>query len=285
MEWLTRFGSIYLPQYDVNFNAGTAPAQLAVTQLYGGGIFDTHGLGRSPQRYPKLITYPCTVVGSSTLEARTAIRQLRAAIGTRQKLWRSSVVDEEAQWCRARLVDVDATMKSKMPRWHVPVTLTFAQLAGWNGVHHSGGVVFGQDGAFFGDGLFFGEDDIYALDGTEEVDQNITLSNGGNLPVTGVKIYVVAGSAAITALTIKVTGVSYLRYTGTVAVGKTLYLDCDIKKITNDGANAYANLALTAEHYIADWLVLQPGDNTVVVNRTGGGTGSTVEFQFYDGWA
>jgi hypothetical protein len=35
---------------------------------------------------------------------------------------------------------------------------------------------------------------------------------------------------------------------------------------------------------VADWLVLQPGNNNVVVETAGGGTTSTIEFVFSDGW-
>jgi hypothetical protein len=55
--------------------------------------------------------------------------------------------------------------------------------------------------------------------------------------------------------------------------------------ILNDDADAYADFALTANHHILEWLRLEPGTNTVVVTLTGGGTASTIRFEYADAWA
>ena len=285
MYWLTSFGTLDLPQYDVNFNAGTAPAELGAVQLIGGGVYDSYGTTRAPQKYPKLITYPCTIVGTSADDARYKLMLLKSAIGTREKLWRTLIPGGSQHWCWARLADVDDTMKSKRAASHIPTTLTFAQMGQWNGVHHSGGIVFGQEGAFFNDGLYFNEEDIYDLDGTEGVDQNITVNNGGKLQARNVIINVIAGSAPLTMVKIGIAGVSEIQFNGSLAVGKRLYIHCGLKQVTNDGNDAYLSLTRTGNHKVADWIILESGDNTVVVNRGGGGTGSTVEFVFYDAWA
>ena len=281
---LIRFGPIFLPQYDVNFNAGPAPAPLATVLLLGGGVYDAHGSSRSPQQYPLLVSYPCTIIAATDTLVRTELATLKAAIGTRQHLVRQNIPNGAEHWCWARLTDVDDTMRSRRFNASVPVVLTFALLGRWNGEYHSGGLVFGAEGLYFDDGLYFDGSDIYALDGTEGVDQTITVNNGGNIatiPVVNVR----AGTASITVLTVGIAGVSEFAFTGTVAIGKTLSILCGPKTVLNDGVGAYSNLALTANHKQADWLVLQPGDNSIIVNRTGGGTGSTVEFVFYNGWA
>lgn len=285
MYWLTSFGTLDLPQYDVNFNAGTAPAELGAVQLIGGGVYDAYGTTRAPQKYPKLITYPCTMVASTPDLVRYNLMLLKSAIGTREKLWRTLIPGGTKHWCWARLVDVDDTMKSKMPKWHVPLTLTFAQMGQWNGDYHNGGLVFGAEGLFFDDGLNFDGEDLYAMDGTEGVDQNITVNNGGKIQSRNVTINVIAGSAPLTMVRIGITGVSEIQFNGSLGIGKRLYIHCGLKQVTNDGANAYLSLTRTGNHKVADWLILEPGDNTVVVNRGGGGTGSTIEFVFYDAWA
>lgn len=285
MYKIVRFGNILLSQYDTSFNAGPVPAPLSVVQLLGGGMYDAHGTGRSPQEYPQLLSYPCTIIGATDAAVRTELATLKAAIGTRAKLWRDDNADAAPHWCRARLTDVDDVMKPRRFTATVQVVLTFALLGPWNGSYHSGGLVFGADGLYFDDGWNFDGSDIYALDGTEEVDQIITVNNAGNLATLPDYILVVAGSAPITVLSVSITGYSKFTFTGTVAAGKTLSFNPRSKAVLNDGVGAYSNFALHADHKIADWLVLQPGDNYVGVNRTGGGTGSTVEFQFYDGWA
>lgn len=284
MYWLTAFGTQDLPQHDVSFNAGTAPAQMATVETLNAGMYDTYGRGRSPQRFPLTLTYTCVVAGSSTTTAAATIAGLKGQIGQRNKLVRQMLSDSSYQWCWARLVDVDDAMSARMTRWRVPVTLTFALLGKWNGVQHWGTQLFDQGELYWDDGLYFDGEDVYTMDQADEADQTIVVNNGGNIPVANAVITVTAVGTPITLLKIMIAGASEIQFSGSLAVGKQLIIDCKKKQITNDGANAYSSFSLTANHVIAEWLVLEPGDNSVVVNRTGGAN-STIEFAFYDGWA
>lgn len=283
MYWLTRFGTQNLSQYNVQFNAGPAPAEAAAVALVGGGTFDPYGTGVAPQRYPFSIRYQCAYVGDANT-VRFNINLLKAAIGTRQKLWRTMIPGGLQLWCWARLTDIDDSMRSKIPQWVVPVTLNFAVMGRWNGLLH-------RDGWYFDSGLYF--DDSLAFDSDDgplpitASPQTFIVDNDGKLAVRDSIIYVTAGSAAITNLKIGVTGVSEIEYTGTIAAGTVLAIYCASKKVLNNGANAWNDLSMTGNHKIADWLVLQSGNNSVVVTATFGAgfTPPTIEFSFYDGWA
>ena len=49
------------------------------------------------------------------------------------------------------------------------------------------------------------------------------------------------------------------------------------------GADAYANFAFLSGHRSDEWVVLQPGDNTVNVIITAD-TNASIGFAFYDAW-
>jgi len=111
------------------------------------------------------------------------------------------------------------------------------------------------------------------------VGANVTA--GGNVPVTDAIITVVAGGA-ITSLAIKAlhAGID-LRYTGALAAGQTLAIDCGAQTVTVDGANAYAYFALGSGHTAQGWLPMAEGLTPVVVESNGAGT---VALSWYDQW-
>lgn len=280
MYQLTRFGSTLLPLTDMTLNTGTAPADVAAVGLVGGGTFDAYGSGVAPQKFPYDLRYVCTVVNPDADTARVTLRDLKSLIGTRAKLWRTLIPGSSTHWAWARLSDVDSTMRGDMPQWVVPLTLGFTVMGRWHGVRH-------QKAWFFDDGNYF--DDGLAFDSNEETvlttsPQSVIVDNDGRMPVRDTIINVTAHVAPITRLEISLGSCNWY-YDGTIAIDKTLVIDCGAKSVRNDGAASWADLHLTGNHVVADWLVLQPGDNAVVVTKTGGGTTSTIEFVFYDGWA
>lgn len=285
MNWLTHFGTTALPQYDVQFPNGPAPVVTASVALVGGGTFDGYGTGIARQRYPVNLRYQCSVVGPAQATALANMNALKALLGVRAKLWRTEAgaLVPGRQWAWARLTDIDDSMRARMPWWIVPVTLNFSLLGRWNGLRHQRPWYF-DAGEYFDTGLAFDSDELTTLTTAASAPQTIVVDNDGNLAVRDAIITLVAKTAPITAVTIGVTSVTEFTWAGSVAVGNALVIDVAAKRITNNGVDAYAGFNTTAGHLVADWLVLEPGNNSVIVETDGGGTDSTIEFEFYDGW-
>jgi hypothetical protein len=284
MYWLTHFGTTALPQYDAAFSIGPAPADVATVGLIGGGVFDAYGTGVARQRFPLQMRYACSVVNPSESAARAEINALKALIGTRAKLWRTEAgaAIPGRQWCWARLFDVNDSMLAKMTMWSVPVAMSFTILGPWKGLQHRAPWTF-DAGFYFDEGLAFDSDELTVLTSNP---QTVVVDNNGNMPVRDPVIWVTTRDVVpITSLTIAIAGETEFVYTGSLAENKRLVIDCENKSVTNDGVGDWQHLNLTGNHYIADWLVLQPGNNNVVVTRTGGSSLSTIEFRYSDGWA
>jgi len=107
------------------------------------------------------------------------------------------------------------------------------------------------------------------------------LTAGGNVPVTDAIITVTA-AGAITSLAIKAlhAGID-LRYTGTLAAGQVLTIDCGAQTVTLNGVNAYAYFALGSGHTVQGWLPMVEGLTPAIVESNGAGT---VVISLYDQW-
>ena len=114
----------------------------------------------------------------------------------------------------------------------------------------------------------------------------LTLANNGNVMTRHVSCKVLAGSAAITALTIAV-GNCDMDFSGTIASTKTLQIiqRQNYAAITNDGSNAYDDWNYGGSHTSGWWLELAAGTNTMTVTYTGGSTDSYITLEYADGWA
>ncbi len=228
-------------------------------QVAGGGAYDAWGDEQAPAVAGSIeVRGIWQAVSESAME--TKIAALKALRGTRSRLWRSNGVS--TQWRYARLMAVEDPGGRGTPTTD-EISLEF-QL---------------QDGPWYGTA----HDDTTPLDSSPKT---ITLTNGGNVRVTNPILTIKAGSAPITALTVEVSGVSKWTYSGTIAEGKSVVIDCGSRSVENDGTGDYEHFALDATgHLVADWLQLQPGSNSIKVTLTGGATDSTFRVQFSDGWA
>lgn len=281
MNELIRFGAVTLPEYDFQTDVGTGPSTVAMTALVGGGAFDGQGGDDAPLRLPYTVRYNGTVTDPSAETVRSRIDELRALRGKRLKLWRRCIDDGRTQWALARLLEMKVTSDVRSSHWRVPVELTFSILSRWNGSQHDGGWKL-DTGKKLDDGLTLDGNELTVLTSSP---QTITVDNDGNVAVRDAVVMITAGSTAITYLKVGISGVCEWEYAGSISAGQALVVDCGAKSVLNNGANAYSGFELTANHTVADWLVLEPGNNSVVVTRTGGGSTSTVEFVFSDGWA
>jgi hypothetical protein len=104
------------------------------------------------------------------------------------------------------------------------------------------------------------------------------------LRVRDTVITIRAVGTPITELGVSLAGKFDWHWTGSLAVGKDLIIDCGTKRITNDGADAYAGFALQAGHADNDWLPLDVGVSTISVHLTGGAS-STFKLDYADGWS
>jgi len=216
-------------------------------------------------------------------DLQAAFNRLKALRGKRDQLYRRQR-DGTFEWAWARLVQVSSTQLPKHVL-HLPVDLTFQVLPPlqWFGEHHGTGWFFNQpDPIYFDSGRFFNEgDDTVILDVTPKT---VVVTNGGNAVVRNAVITVTAGGTPITALNISKSGETDLSYSGTIPSGQSVVLDCGALSVKNNGFADYAHLAVGANHKIDGWLRLDPGINSIVVTRTGGGGLSSITVQFYEAW-
>jgi hypothetical protein len=276
---LYQFGDLVLPAYNADNDVSTGQVAPVFLELPGGGVFDVLGTDPAKRRITPLNKL-CTLDADDTTALRTAYNALRAKIGRRDRLWRRW--DEGYyDWCWARLTNIAARRTTKN-YLHLEVDLQFVMISPhWYGQHH-GGTWTLDDGILFDTGYPLDTTDWLPL--TAGAATSLTITNSGNRTVTNAVVTVAAGSANITATKIGIAGISEMSYTGTINAGTGLVVDCGALSVTNNGNEAYVYFALTANHKRDDWLRLEPGDNTVVVTITGGGTGAQALIEFFDGW-
>jgi hypothetical protein len=263
MYRLSKFGSNTLPGYDYDWTAGTAETVQAIVAGVGGAAFDAYGFGDAPSVLPFTVNYKCAVVSATAAIMRTTFDLWRSLRGQQLKLYRTAEDDATEQWAWARLMQVQASNSPSNQKmlWQ-PLELVFQVMSTWNGADHS------EDFA-----LTAGDTTACAMD------------NDGNVPVADCVLTVTAGDAAITALTVTIGAMCSFTYDGTIAISKSLVIDCGAFSILNDGADAYVDFELGAGHTVLEWLRLEPGETTVAVAITGGGTGAEAVFVYYDAWA
>ena len=162
-----------------------------------------------------------------------------------------------------------------------PIELSFeVGQPGWNGNGYGAPWLL-DAGEILDDGLYFDTDETTMLDDTGTA--SIVLTNAGNRAQANVVITLSAVDTTITDPRFTFAPID-IKYTGTIAAGTSLVLDCGVKSILKNGADAYSGMTFP-NHAAADWFVLQPGANTVVLTYTGNASNlGTVTFSYNDGW-
>jgi hypothetical protein len=263
MYRLIEFGSTALPGYDYEWTAGTPETVAALVRTVGGPAFDAYGASDAPASMPYTLRYQGVAYGATMTALRTQLDGWRALRGKRLQLYRQAEDDDSEQWAWARLMQVQAdNTVSNQAMVIQPVTLVFQVSSGWNGAAHS-------------------EDFALTADDTTAC----AMDNDGNVAVVDCILTVTAGDAAITALTVTIGTLCSFTYDGTIAIGESLVVDSGAFSVLNDGDDAYADFELGAGHSVLEWLQLEPGETTVAVAITGGGTGAEAVFVYYDAWA
>lgn len=283
MYILTIFGSVTLPVGSPRHTAGTMASQTQLVKLVGGRVYDASGGERLPVAYPFQLKYDCKVTGTSSATLRSTLDELRALRGTTARLYRRRLDNPLVrQWATAQLVSIDYDTEARHSHGlFQPITMNFLVMSQWRGILH-GAPWYLDEGHYLDTGLFLDLADRYAL---TSASMALTISNDGNAPVDDVILTLEAGATPVTGLTVQV-GSCHLVWTGTVAANKSLVIDCSptVRSVYNDGVAAWNGLSLGGSHASNAWCRLEKGDNTVTVERTGGGTDSYITFDFSDGW-
>jgi len=291
---LDRFGTTTLPNYNPKTPVGTGGVKDALVDVPGDGAYDawsTHPAPGKPYHLRKKCTLyeePVDGTHAALVAARTALQTaldaLKALEGTRDKLFAVLLSDGSERWAWARCVKVDGTREPGAYLTQVVEIDFLVNPPFWHGVDH-GGWTF-DSGEDFDDGLYFDAADFaFTLDGSPK---SVTVTNGGNKIVDDMIITVTAGSAAITALDIKkyygATIYGHVSYSGTIAIGKSLVIDCGAVSVVNDGTGDANHFTIESDHRNDRWIRLNVGDNTIVITYTCAAADSTIEFSFKDQW-
>ena len=268
--YLQRFGPAYatattLPVLDADQAIGPDVIPSVNIALPGGGTFNVRG---TDQALPSGHTVTARGFYQAASEAalQVLVDAMQAWTGKRSKLW-LYCADTTVRWRYARLLSAPLQhLADGHGRFKQSMDLTFE----------------------LGDMLWYGQtinEDTITLNASPK---SAEINNAGNQVVRDVIITVTAKTSAITQLDIanaEVGHVSNIRFSGTIAIDKSLVIDCGAMTVENDGADAWNDLNRQTTHVINEWLRLMPTNNTITVTRTGGDNTSTCKLEFYDGYA
>jgi hypothetical protein len=228
-----------------------------------GGVYDPRGADWAPRRQSRLQA-SVLIVQATSAAVRTVLDAWQAKVGKRGTLTRADDAGNQ-QTITARLVSAQASRRAENLRF-LPLALTFETCCPvWSGAVKGPTVVLATTGATV-----------------------LSSPNDGNARVTNPVLSIHAVTSAITVVEVAqaVTGGQISWYwTGTLAAGNTLAIDCGAMSVNNSGVNGYSGFGLYPTHTVDEWLRLEPGANTPTVKRTGGGATSWAGLVYNDGWA
>lgn len=248
---LTEFDGLSLPAYKElgqSDDLGTGVALTSYSRTPGGQYYDNYGSSVSPLGQDPIIK-ESRLIETSTANLLTALDALRAKKGKRGVL-KATHHNGTVRWIYARLIDIDH------PALRGNIRTADVRLE------------FMPEGGFW----FANSQSSYTatLTATGGGNQDVVVANAGNVNVTDLTITVTAGTSTITNLVITNTTIGdSLTYAATIATTKALVVDVGAMSILNDGANGYAQLTPSNK---ANWLYLQPGNNTIRFTVTGNAT-------------
>ncbi len=279
---LERFSTVELPLYNPRFQGGSAPSQAATVTLADGSVYDSSGAERARVALPYTLNYEGVALEDDAATLQTTLAALFGLRGKRAKLYRTLLDDADSiQWAWARLTRVPMPSGPSGQLTHIPLSFQFDILSTWRGHYHTEWTL--NNGYFLNDGLYLNDGEfVETMSGASPY--VITVTNGGNGICYEPLITITVGAAPITALTIATAGGTDIDWTGNIAIGDSLVIDCGAKSIKDDGVNAYVGFSYGGSHTANGWLELPPGDTAITISRTGGSTDSTVQVDFQDIW-
>lgn len=277
MYRLIRFGTVSLEYYNPMDDIGSGETPSSYSSLPEGGAIDNFG---GLQKHPGVVerVKTITIYDDSEVIATNLYLQLLALRGKRDRLYRRTLAGD-IHWMYARLKEV----KARRDRFAQKLDLRFeTQEALWRG--DFGGIWYFDAGEYFNSGLAFDSAQSFALDASPKSITVTTSDDTGRAPIRALQMQVTAGSSAITSITIARAGGESLTFSGTIVAGDVLLIDTGTMRVTNDGVDAYDDLTLSPTADLTAWFSLAAGANALTVTYTGGGTGSTIDFTYYEAW-
>lgn len=275
----------YLNQVD-QVGSGLSPS--SYMPLPDGGAIDGYA---SRQMRPGVVdrTKQMRLYSSDQAALEAIYLTLLSLKGKRDKLYRRTS-QGDIHWQYARLVEINGEYTYELTPYRrlQDIALHFVtQDAAWRGAYHTGNELTFDSGLYFDTGLVFDSALGHSLSASPD-SYTVTVgaaSDPGRAIVRALKITIDAGNSIMSNVTIARTGGESLTYTGNIPSGGSLAIDCGLMAVTCTGvSNAYNNLTISATADMAAWFTLQPGDNTITVTYTGGGTGKKISFEFYEAW-
>jgi len=253
-------GATVLSNYEASHPIGTDRAASPLVRVPGGARYDAMGTDRAPGE-PGNLELRGRLISTSVAQLQIDLDAIKALLGKRSKLWSSDGGTQRWRW--ARLLEVVGEIRPGIMTWH-ELRLVFDCLeVGW----------YGQP--------------AIVPETLDTSPKTVVCANGGNRGITNpvITVSVPGGGTAITSITIAIAAASEFTYTGTIAAGTSLVIDCGARSVKNNGVSDYAHFALHAtNHVINPWLQFNPGNNSVIVTIVGGGVNSTISFAYDDGW-
>ncbi len=286
MYRLIRFGTIELEYANQVDKVGLGPTPVSYFSLPEGGALDGFG---SMQKFQGTTerTKSVRLVADNEQDLSDIYFRLLSMVGKRDKLYRRLVSGLE-HYVYARLVEVTASRTYELTRYRMiqDVDLRFVcQETFWKGAYH--GVWNLDSGIRLDAGYTLDSPSSFTLEDSPE-EMNISVGSTddpGRAPVRSVKIVVLAGDAEMSNVVIEREDGERLEYTGTIPAAGALEINCGTMQVSCSGTeNAYDNLAFGEEADMTTWFSLLPGDNAITVGFTGGGSGASIEFTFYEAW-
>jgi hypothetical protein len=275
---LTEFGKYALPLWNKRDGVSMGNTGGAIASIIGGAGYDTLGDGVASEDALTVAT-SFEIVETTTTAVQTKRDALRALAGTKDRLY-ATFPDGSKRFAWARLSRLRMERRLEYI-YYQPVDLEFEIVSpGWRS--------FASVPWTLDEGLLL--DSGLSLDYRGEVrtpsasGDSITVTNDGNRAVTDA-VVVVFAFEEISQIRIRC-GACDWTWKSTVPINDVLVVNCGTKAVTLSDADAYSVFTLNAGHATADWLRLEPGDNTVTVNYIGNaGSTALIAISYQDNWA
>jgi hypothetical protein len=281
------FDGVALPLYNANQDLSTGIVDSPLIASAGGivdvwpGIqraprstkLSVSGIYASPEGTLMLVDYTGAqivdhagnriYIATAPQHLRQQVDALRAKTGVVGRLWRRRWDDQAvAQWKTARLMSVAERSDRQHRTIMAQVECAFeCPMANW------------RDASA----------DVLTANLSSGGQVGMLLDSSGNATIDDSTLTIAAVGGAISAITIAVPDLGIdLRWTGSLADGRTLTIDCGAQVVRiGSSTGVYSGFSLGPGHTARSWLPLPPGLWAMLVGADGPGT---VQSSHFDQW-